>query len=273
MRTLRTIGEFVGIPLDSPEIGSHSDVGLRLADDLLARDGSGPRRSLRAIGKALEALTPFDLQATLLTERGVEPFEPVIRVSATSGLVISTYIYFSQNDEVLYQSPNYGAASGDFRPTQLSPGQWQIVVRRSGIGNSGYMKLERSFTARISRIAPPPAAPTRPRIEVTQSGPLNAVVYTVTGTEFLRSQQPGPQGIAIRAVDGVDPQQWIILRTTGSNEDGAIHTTLAPFDIAILSRNALGQAVLNFSAADTRTDPNSTPANEPLWSNTVTLRY
>jgi hypothetical protein len=45
-----------------------------------------------------------------------------------------------------------------------------------------------------------------------------------------------------------------------------IHTRL-------LARNSLGLATVHVSATDSRRDPNSVPANEPLWSNVVSFTF
>lgn len=278
MRTLREIGVFVGIPEDSPEFGSASAISLRLAGDLLAPiSANNQNKSLRGLSNILDGpIGVITLESELLTPGGVEPFQPVIRVKPSEGLVISTHILFKQiGGGGLGESPNYGASGGDFKPTQLGPGQWEISVRRSGIGNGGYVRLENAFRASVSAIPsppPPPAPLIPPHIDVQQSGPPNAMMYVVTGTGFLSNQPAGPTGITVRAVDGVDLQSWVNI-FTGSGPSGGINITLGPLDTTLLPRNAAGQAIVNFSATDKRRNPNSVPANEPLWSNTVTFRY
>ncbi len=274
MHSLREIGTFVGIPEDSPEFGSFSNIGLRLSGDLLAPVSSlGQNRSLRGLSGLIDMLGPITLDASLLNAGGVEPFEAVIRVGSSPGLVISTHILYSMGGRLYFYSPNYGAAGGDFSPTQLGPGTWDIVVRRSGITNAGYQRFEKSFRAFVSRAPsppPPPAPLVRPHIDVKQSGPLNAAMYAVTGSGFLPNQVP--QGITVRAVDGVNVQDWVMI-FTGSDAAGKINLSLGPLDTGLLPRNAANQAILNFSATDSRRDPTSVPKNDPLWSNTVTFRY
>ena len=117
------------------------------------------------------------------------------------------------------------------------------------------------------------AARKRPfQIELKQSGPLNAVKYAITGSGFLPSQPQSSQGITVRAVDGVNLQDWV-MNYTGSDAGGKISLSLGPLDTNTLPRNAARQAIVNFSASDKCRDPSSVPANEPLWSNTVTIRY
>jgi hypothetical protein len=173
-------------------------------------------------------------------------------------------------------SDNLGAAARDFGVLQLSRGQWDVEVRRSGIGSGGYVRLSKTFRATVSAPAapppPPPPRPVPPVMTVSHSGPLNAVVFNVSGTGFLASQPAGPQGITVRFVDGVDVQSWVML-FTGSDANGAVRLTTGPLDATVLRRNAFGQALVHVSATDSRRDPTSVPANEPLWSNTVAFQF
>jgi hypothetical protein len=76
----------------------------------------------------------------------------------------------------------------------------------------------------------------------------------------------------VRVVDGVNFQDWVML-FTGSDSSGKIRLEANPLDTRLLTRNSLGLAVVNFSAADKRKDPNSVPANEPLWSNVISFTF
>ncbi|MFF4196880.1 hypothetical protein [Nonomuraea sp. NPDC001831] len=133
------------------------------------------------------------------------------------------------------------------------------------------MIMEKSFNVQVTGAAgpadPPPA---RPRIQVQQDGPIDAVTFTITGSGFLPDQPDSPSGIAIRAVDGVTLQEYPQV-FTGSNATGAIERTWGPLNTLLLPRNAAGSALIHFSATDSRRDPTSVPANQPLWSNTVTI--
>lgn len=60
---------------------------------------------------------------------------------------------------------------------------------------------------------------------------------------------------------------------TGSDSDGKIRLEMNPLDTRLLARDSLGLATVHFSATDKRKDPNSTPANEPLWSNVVSFTF
>ena len=107
---------------------------------------------------------------------------------------------------------------------------------------------------------------------VEHSGPANAVRFVVNGTGFLPDQPSTRDGITVRAVDGVSLQDWVMLFTS-SDHDGRIHLETNPLDTRLLPRNSVGQAKVSFSATDKRRDPSSVPANEPLWSNTVSFTF
>jgi hypothetical protein len=271
------MGVFVGIPQDSPEFGAPSPIGLRLVGQLLAPvTDPAQRTSMRRISERLDTLVPIEFDAELLNPSGREPHKPVFRVKGSAGCVISTRIFYSQAGRLMSVSDNLGAAGGDFGSLQLGPGLWDLEVRRTGIGNGGYVRLSKSFRATVSARAPSPPPPTPrpvpPAITAAIGGPPSAVVFTVTGTGFLRRQTAGPQGITVRFVDGVDFQSWVML-FTGSDENGGVRLVTDPLDTTVLPRNAFGQAIVHVSATDSRRDPTSTPANEPLWSNTVTFRF
>jgi hypothetical protein len=276
MRTLRELGDFVGIPQDSGEFGPPTPpIGLRLVSKLLAPVSTAQQRaSMRAMIALLQTLPPVSLEAQLLNPGGREPYAPVIRVTSNPGLVISTRIHFIESGREFGASQNFGAAGGDFSPTQLGPGQWEIVVRRAGISNTGYTRLSKSFRTTVTQVEhptpPPPQTP--PSISVERSGPANAVRFVVTGTGFLPNQPSSPDGISVRVVDGVSFQDWVML-FTGSDSGGRIRLETNPLDTRLLARNSLGVAAVSFSAADKRRDPNSVPANEPLWSNVISFTF
>jgi hypothetical protein len=273
MRTLREIGNFVGIPLDSGEFGFHHPIGLRLSGELVKPVSSRQQRtSMRALIDLLSSLPPVTLTAQLRSGSvGTEPYELVIRVSPSDGLVISTRISYASAGEVLGGDVNFGATGGDLRPTQLGPGRWEVTVRRCGISNAGYVSLAKSFTVQVAGDAgPADPPPIRPRISVRKGGPVDAVMFTITGSGFLPNQTDSPSGIAIRAVDGVTLQEYPQV-FTGSDATGAIEQTWGPLNTLLMQRNAVGLALIHFSATDSRRDPTSVPANQPLWSNTVDI--
>ncbi len=273
MRTLRELGEFVGIPQDSGEFGPPiPPIGLRLVSKLLTPVSTPQQRaSMKAMIALLRTLPPIALEAQLLNPGGKEPYTPVVRVNSSPGLVISTRFHFIESGREFAPSQNFGAAGGDFSPTQLPPGQWEIVVRRNGISSAGYTRLSKAFRTTVTRDEPPPP-PTRPSIQVVHSGPAHAVVFVVTGTGFLPDQPASRDGITVRAVDGVNLQDWQMLYT-GSDHNGTIRLETGPLDTRLLQRNALHQAKVSFSATDKRKDPNSIPANEPLWSNVICFTF
>ncbi|MEU6722344.1 hypothetical protein ABZ917_01375 [Nonomuraea wenchangensis] len=276
MRTLREIGNFLGIPQDSPEFGFHQPIGLRLSGDLVKSVSSRQQRtSMRALIGLLSNLPPVTLTAQLRSgTAGTEPYELVIRVNPSDGATISTRIFYALAGQVFGGDVNHGATGGDLRPTQLGPGRWEVTVRRCGISNTGYVILTQSFTIQVARAGPakpPPTPPlTRPRIEVRKDGPADAVVFTITGSNFLPDQPNSPSGIAIRAVDGVTLQEYPQV-FAGSNAIGAIERRWGPLNTLLLPRNAAGLALIHFSATDSRRDPTGVPGNQPFWSNTVTI--
>jgi hypothetical protein len=220
----------------------------------------------------IPTLSPVGLEAQLLSpESGKEPYVVDIRVSSTTALAISTRVHPILSGQEFPGSQNYGSKEGNYSTT-LAPGQWDLIVKRAGISNTGYTKLAKSFRVTVVRDEPPPPQ-TRPYIRVDREGPATATRFVVTGSGFLINQPVGGQyAITVRIVNGANVQDWLMLRT-GSDSDGKIHLETDALDMGSLPRNAADQATLNFSATDKRKDPNSTPGNQPLWSNTVTFTW
>ncbi len=276
MNTLRDLGIFVGIPQDSGEYGApQPPIGLRLVAKLLAPAApAGLGGSVRAMLSLVKTLSPIALDARLLDpDGGEEPFSPAIRIAASPGLVTSTRIHFIQSGKEFAPSQNYGAGGGDFSPIQLGPGAWTIAVRRAGIGHTGYVRLEKSFNVTVrSTPVDMPIDLTPPSIMVKASGSLKAITYVVTGSGFLRNQPDNRDGVAVRVVNGPNPQDWLML-FTGSNRDGQINLTTEALDTTIIPRDAAGEVKIVFTATDKRKNPNSVPRNEPLWSNAISFLY
>ncbi|MEZ0071190.1 hypothetical protein [Planotetraspora sp. GP83] len=174
-----------GIPRDSGEFGFHQPIGLRLPGELVKPVSSRQQRtSMRALIELLGSLPPVTLTAQLRSPAmGTEPYAPVIRVSPSDGLVISTRISYASAGQVFGGDVNFGATGGDLRPAQLGPGRWEVTVRRCGISSAGYVSLAKSFTVRVAVDASPAdPPPTRPRISVRKGGPVDAVMFTITGS-------------------------------------------------------------------------------------------
>ncbi len=274
MNTLRELGEFVGIPQDSGEYGAPiPPIGLRLVSKLLAPVSTAEQRaSMRAMISLIPTLPPVGLEAQLLSPgSGKEPYVVDIRVSSTTALVISTRVCPILSGQEFPGSQNYGSKEGSYSTT-LAPGQWDLLVKRAGISAAGYTKLSKSFRVTVVRDEPLPPQ-SRPHIKVDHEGPANATRFVVTGSGFLLNQAAeGQYAITVRIVNRPNVQDWLMIRT-GSDADGKIHLETDALDMGSLPRNAADQAILNFSATDKRKDPNSTPANEPLWSNTTTFTW
>ena len=81
MRTLREIGNFIGIPQDSGEFGFHQPIGLRLSGELVKPvSSSGQQRTSMALINLLSSRSPNEAQLRSAAV-GTEPYEPVIRIS------------------------------------------------------------------------------------------------------------------------------------------------------------------------------------------------
>lgn len=218
MNTLREIGEFVGIPQGSLEVarfGGPPTTGLAIISQLVTRRVGS---SMQAIIQALQNLTPITLEAKIIGSRsGEEPFQPVIRLNASGGIIWHTEIDFHLNGEVRATSDNLGSAGGDFTPTQLGPGNWQLVVRRAGISNTGFVSLSKTLdtiTVSARPQPPPPDQPPPPLVKpfiavqskgdgsfvVSGSGfvPKNATVNILVGDGTLRN----PLVFSVSAIDG-----------------------------------------------------------------------
>lgn len=272
MKTLREVGTFVGIPQDSGEFGTEMPISLGYVRHLLTgspfvgSSGDAQPFSMQAAIQQLQGLPPIKLDANVIGSReGDEPFAPVIRIGSSPGVIISTRIHYESGGRTWGVSENVGAAGGDVGGLTLSPGSWTLTVRRAGIGATGYMKLEKALHLRVRRSGPSgEETPIRPTIEVTHEFEGVNVTFTVTGQGFLANQPRNLEGITIRIVDGWNFQNYAHFYT-GSDENGAIHAEIGPLDVRRLTLN-FGIRRVHVSATDSRKDPNSVPANEPLWS-------
>jgi len=290
MQTLREVGEFVGITrgaLDASRLGgSGRPIGLRLIEALVTDTKS--QISLREIIHVLQNLTPITLDVQIAGEsQGKDPFDLALRFSASGGIIWFTTIQQTLIGGNTYSKDISGVAGDHF--ITLSSGNWEINVKRSGISDIGFVTLGKVFNNIIVSAPPrpvtppseppkpvtPPSSPQRPAapvLSVSTAGSKNAVVFTVTGNSFLANQPPNLQGITVKFGDGVNIQDWQMLHT-GSDASGSIRLVTQPLNTTALPRNALGQALVNVMATDSRRDPTSIPKNEPLWSNTVRFTF
>lgn len=283
MRTLREIGDFESIPQDSPEFGVFSVTSLRLAGSLLARGGfgdDGQRASMRGVSQLLDKMVPITLQANLKTSGGTKPYDVVVTLTPSPGLILSTRItYVCADGVVFYVEKDFGNSVGDKDLGGLGPGTYHVVVKRAGIANDGYKVLQQSFPIQANAAPPPPAphppAPLLPHIAASSSGAATAVTLHVTGIGFLPNQPANNNGITIRVVDAVNPLQGLAPPIfVKSDAAGSIDATLNAFDSTQLAVNPIsGKTAVAVSATDSRKNPNSVPSSEPLWSNTVTLLF
>jgi hypothetical protein len=276
MDSLRLFGEFIGIPEDSPKLGAPLPIGLALGSRLLESVADeGTRRSLRGMIGRLATLPPVTLNARLTSPaEGVEPLPVRLTLDAGEGCVLFTWFDFKQVDGASAGGTDYLKGRGiDRYETSLGPGEWDVTVHRTGIDTEGYRQLTQTFRLKVRRErqpAPPVPRPmlVRPTIEVVAEGDGLKRKFKVKGHGFLPSQPAG--GITVRAVNEPDPQDWIHLYTS-SDAEGQVELTTGELDISQLQRNAFGQAIVAFSACDSRLDPNSVPAGQSLWTNTERL--
>lgn len=222
MKTLKEIGNFVGIPqgsLDSARFGGPRTVGLKMVN-ILVTEGAKPASaakpaSMRNIIQLLQNLTPITLEAEIVGSRfGEEPFDPIIRVNSSGGITWFTTIEYNSNRDIFSEDVNN--SGGDFTPTQLGPGSYQLVATRAGISNIGFVSLKKPLgTIDVSaRPAPPPPPPppvVKPSISVKSNGdgsflvsgsgfvPKNATVNILVGDGTLNQN---PLNFAVSATDG-----------------------------------------------------------------------
>jgi hypothetical protein len=253
MNTLREIGEFVGIPQGSVEVARYGGpwiTRLRMVS-LLVTHRDRPA-SMRAIIQALQNLTPITLEAQIVGSRsGEEPFEPVIRLNASGGITWFTSIEY-RLDGKTKTVDDVSSSDGDFAPTQLGPGNWQVVVSRSGISNSGFVSLKKNLDAITVFPKPPPPPPpvAKPFISVQSNGDGS---FKVSGSGFV----PKNATVNILVGDGTlnqNPLNFVVSATDGAFKD---------FPTGKICQRP-GQ--LFFEASDGRIDHGS-----QVFSNTVTI--
>lgn len=275
MRSLREIGDFVGVAEDSLEFGYPSFIGLRYAAEVIARaDPAAGTPSMRQIDAALTDLEPVTFEAQLLS---FVDRQATVRVNTSQGLVIGTRIFARSSTGIpAGHEKNHGSAGGDYRiPGELARGNWTVIARRTGVGPTGFVAFERTFpvvSPPEGRTEPEPVSQTPPQIEVaTIRDPERAwaVAFRITGSGFepnLVSRREG-EGVHVRAVLRQQFQErgpfW-----TSSDAQGRIDHTTGQIDVRQLPRDALGQATLVFSACDRRVVP---PRKDNLWSNAVAI--
>lgn len=205
MNTLRELGNFAGIPQGSLEVAGFGGPWITSLGmvNLLVMERQKPA-SMLAIIQALQNLTPIILEAKIVGSRsGEEPFEPVIRLNASGGITWHTNIEYHLDGNALGVSGNLGSAGGDFTPTQLGPGNWQLVVRRAGISNTGFVSLSKTLDTITVSVLPkkppppvPPSPPPPPTISATTEGAGSGTVLVVSGSGFLPNRT-----ITVRVAD------------------------------------------------------------------------
>jgi hypothetical protein len=166
MNTLKQIVDFVGIPQGSLASARYQYSGPWTTGldnvNLLVTQGARPA-SMRNIVQILQNLTPITLEAEIVGSlSGEEPFTPKVRVNASGGITWFTTIELSLLDvpNAPVYSHDVSNSGGDFTPTQLALGRWNLSVIRSGISNSGFVSLRKQLgTITVSAGQPPPPPP------------------------------------------------------------------------------------------------------------------
>lgn len=253
MNTLREIGEFIGVPQGSLEVagfGGPRTTSLKMASILGTKSESS---SMQAIIQALQNLTPITLEAQIIGSRsGEEPFQPVIRLNACGGIPLRTFILFNAASG----SNDLGGAGGDFTPTQLGPGTFQFVVKRSGISNTGFISLSKTLDP-ITVTPHPKLPPKEPTISATTEGAGANTVLVVTGSGFLPILPN--RIVTVRVVDdALNPERNFQQSSTPSGE--------LKMRINLPCNSGLP---FHVSATDSRPGPGILGV---VFSNTVTLR-
>jgi hypothetical protein len=257
MNTLRQVGNFVGIPSGARQVarfdGSRT-VTLRGVSDLIdvANPANRPR-SLGAVSRSLQNLPALALDAELLSgTEGKEPYQLEIRLNRSDAIIWHDTVTLLSGGQLF--SKDLSGSGGDFRPTSLGPGTWDITVERAGIGSTGMAVLTEFIGRVVVRAKGVPAVPppvTRPSIAVQGKGDGS---FVVTGSGFLPNAT-----LHIRVVDG--PFGNSVFFTDTSDPAGRLRGFMTG---KICQRP--GQ--LFFSANDGRAD--ATDLTGTLWSNTVT---
>jgi hypothetical protein len=258
MNTLKELGDFVGIPQGSLEVARYG--GPRITSlgkvSLLVMGRERPA-SMRTIIQTLHNLTPITLDAQIVGSRsGEEPFELVIRVNASGGITWYTAIVYYLNGNAI-SSSELNSSGGDFTPTQLGPGSWQLVVTRAGIANTGFVSLSEMLdTITVSAHSQPTPQPTpqppplsKPAISVQANGDGS---FVLSGSNFLPNAT-----VHIRVVDAAFKTVWF--NATSTSQGTLQYPT---------GKICQQPGQLFFSANDGRSDQQDHTGT--LWSNTVT---
>ena len=216
MDTLKEIGDFVGIPQGSLEVARYGGPPVKSLSNvsLLVTKHNRPA-SMRAIIQTLQNLTPITLEAEIVGDRsGENNFTPKIRVNASGGITWFTIIeyFWDEHGAAYYDVDNSG---GDFAPTSLGGGSYQLVVKRAGISNTGFVSLSKTLgTITVAMPPPPPPPPppvVKPFISVKSNGdgsflvsgsgfvPKNATVNVLVGDGTLNQN---PLNFSVSAKDG-----------------------------------------------------------------------
>lgn len=203
MKSLKELGEFVGIPQGSTDMRFRSIVNNRKitlrAIDAVVHGAYSRSISMRAILQILKNLPTITLEANMIgPTAGEEPLDLRIGVNISEGMIWRTTVYFYPAGHIHTLGGEPRFASWDLEPSQseyvfnqTSFGQWQIVVDRIGISKTGFVALSQTFDGiyiNKKPVAPPPppppSPPTPPVISVASKGDGS---FAVSGSGFVPS--------------------------------------------------------------------------------------
>jgi hypothetical protein len=201
VKTLREIGEFVGIPQGAADrFTTHEPISLELAGRLVTLLDRTERTSMRAMTAALERLPPVTLEAKLTSaSSGEAPLPLVIVLAPNNAAIISTTVNGVESGsgkvfqvaDFFLEAPSAQAGDVTRSLVSLGDGTFLITVDRTGVGDRGFVRLSQSFRVVVSKAplpppveAPPSKAPdpVRPAISVTSGGDGS---FKVSGKDFV----------------------------------------------------------------------------------------
>lgn len=273
MTTLRELAARMGLPGEPYDAPSPwVPATLRSMWDLAGPvAGDAHRGSLAALGPVLDGLPPLTLECRVDPLHGVQELWPRLHLERSPGLVLATRYVVRHSSGGVLESHNLGNETLDLPIGVVGVGTATVEIRRAGITSAGPSILTRTVQLRVDPRdvppPPPPPPPQRPHLAASWSRREDLVVFSIDGTGFLPNQPVSPQGITVMFTD-LPAWQMVHL---GSDAAGAIRHSFEPVPLDGIPLNALGVRRVTVRATDSRKDPTSVPAGEPLWSNTVTL--
>lgn len=218
--------------------------------------------SMRAVIQRLQSLpATISLEAEAEGTVGEVPLRVTVHVQASNGLVLNTNMsVFPNGQDGGISIINTGASASDNLYVEQHPGNHLLKLKRTGVTNTGYTELTKTFAISARPKASPPVGQHEPdeRNPIPAGRPSISVLangdgsFVVSGANFL----PGAT-VHIRVVDAALTTVWF-------DQTSSPQGTLQYPTGKICQRP--GQ--LSFSANDGRCDQQDHTGT--LWSNTAT---